>query len=289
MAPCKASARHLLWGPWSSRPLTRHPGPCPPRAGVRQAHVAVRTVWGPAQGPQPPLGSCLGVEAGLAPLPAGAPWHAGVLMGPARTLSGWSSRGLTGSTSASTHLGPAASCQHSQNPWAQGDLGPVWLALRVVVRGPAPAAHCWAPGLSAASWVTAAALRPPGLSLAPPPPPGLWPLAGRRLFPGVCSCRACSGGCVVGSGSAARVMVTTSPQCPCPAPPSREGRAGLGARLCFPSVRGPYGVSARQDTGPADVPSSLLIGCNRGHRPSGSTADGRTAVIMGPSRPPGAE
>lgn len=117
----------------------------------------------------------------------------------------------------------------------------------------------------------------------PPPPPGAVAPRWEEVVPGVCSCHAYSGGCVVGTGSAARVLVTMSPQRPCPAPPSREGRAGLAARLCFPSVHGPYGVSAHQDTGPADAPSSLLIGCNRGHRPSGSTADGRAAVGTGPS------
>lgn len=54
---------------------TQAPPRTPPshRAGVRWAHVAVCTVRGPAQGPPPLLGSCLGFEAGLAPLPAGAP------------------------------------------------------------------------------------------------------------------------------------------------------------------------------------------------------------------------
>ena len=89
---------------------------------------------------------------------------------------------------------------------------------------------------------------------------------GQGPRPGVCCCRARSAGCVVGARSAARAMVPRLHAALAPGLPSREGRAGLGAQLCLPSVRGPYGVSAQQDTGPAGVPSFLLIGCNQGHR-----------------------
>lgn len=117
------------------------------RAGALRARMAVHTVEGrgvhrPAQGPRPPLSSCLGTEAGPAALPAGAPLgrrHAcGAGMDPFRTEQ----QGPDGVCRQPAPVCTARTCGH------RADSGPAWPALHVVLRGP----------FSAASRVAAAAL-----------------------------------------------------------------------------------------------------------------------------------
>ena len=231
VAPCRGAARHLLWSPWSSRPLTLHLGPCPAiklgPAGPTWPSTRLRAgaCTGQPRAPRTPLGSCLGAEAGPAALPAGAPMgcrHAHrTRVDPFRM----------------EQQGPDGVCRQPAPVRGSARLlsaqpGPVGTGLTgASVAGPARGGQ--RPSLCRQLGGRGCCLGSPGLSLALPPPPGGCgsSRAGATSWRLLLSCpqrwlRCRSPLRREGHGAA-------SPRCPCPGPAQQGGESGAGCAAVF--------------------------------------------------------
>ena len=262
--------------------LPRHQAGVPPCLAPLGPCVTVHTArgWGDVHSadleaglcPPEALPSLLCSGAGAIPvyLPAGAlPGRHVCSVGPAWSFSGWSSSavcrgvGLEWQGPEGSALGirpasgpPPPACGSSLLASAQA--GPVgtglaegrcwWRCTWWSETLPLPSHRLASGPPSTTSCVTSAAVS--GLQASGAPRVwGPWHLAGGRRCPGVCSCRACRGDWVVGTGSAVRDVVAASPRCPRPASVRGGGMSGLGTQLCLHGIRGPSGISACGATG----------------------------------------